>query len=69
MASLLEVPVVNCFSGTAGDHEGAKYPNWPVTAWPNEFNDVLQWQWEQKLIPYWKNHWTICKNHNVKKSV
>lgn len=66
LASLLEVPVVNCFSGTAGDHEGAKHPNWPVTAWPNEFNDVLQWQWEQKLIPYWKTAGQFAKAHNVK---
>ena len=30
LAQKLEVPVVNTFSGCPGDHEGAKYPNWPV---------------------------------------
>ncbi|MCH1625303.1 sugar phosphate isomerase/epimerase family protein [Ferdinandcohnia quinoae] len=66
LASLMGVPVVNAFSGTAGDHEGAKYPNWPVTAWPNEYGDVLKWQWEEKLIPYWKEVGLFAKEHNVK---
>lgn len=66
LASLLNVPVVNTFSGTAGDHEGAKYPNWPVTPWPNEYGDVLKWQWEEKLIPYWKEVGAFAQEHNVK---
>jgi sugar phosphate isomerase/epimerase len=66
LASLMNVPVVNCFSGTAGDHEGAKYPNWPVAPWPNEFGDILKWQWEEKLIPYWKEVGRFAKEHNVK---
>ncbi|MFY4773656.1 sugar phosphate isomerase/epimerase family protein [Metabacillus sp. RGM 3146] len=66
LASLLEVPVVNCFSGTAGDHEGAKYPNWPVAPWPNEYGDVLKWQWEEKLIPYWKKAGKFAEDHGVK---
>ncbi|MWM67961.1 sugar phosphate isomerase/epimerase family protein, partial [Escherichia coli] len=37
LASLLGVPVVNGFSGTPGDSEDAKQPNWPVVAWPTEY--------------------------------
>ncbi|MEC2307388.1 sugar phosphate isomerase/epimerase family protein [Bacillus atrophaeus] len=66
LASFLGVPVVNCFSGTAGDHEGAKHPNWPVASWPNEYGDVLKWQWEKKLIPYWKELGMYAQKHNVK---
>ncbi|TXC85675.1 sugar phosphate isomerase/epimerase [Metabacillus litoralis] len=66
LASLLDVPVVNTFSGTAGDSEDAKYPNWPVTPWPNEYGDVLTWQWEEKLIPYWKEVGKYAQEHNVK---
>jgi len=66
LASLMGVPVVNTFSGTPGDHEGAKYPNWPVTPWPNEYSDILAWQWEEKLIPYWKEQGEFAKKHNVK---
>ncbi|MCL2864680.1 MAG: sugar phosphate isomerase/epimerase [Lachnospiraceae bacterium] len=66
LAALCNVPVVNCFSGTAGDHENAKYPNWPVVAWPTEFGDVLKWQWEEKLIPYWKEIGALAESKNVK---
>jgi sugar phosphate isomerase/epimerase len=66
LASLMNVPVVNTFSGTPGDGEGAKYPNWPVTPWPNEYGDVLKWQWEEKLIPYWKEQGQFAKVYGVK---
>lgn len=66
LASLMEVSVVNCFSGVAGDQEEAKYPNWPVAPWPNEYGDILKWQWEEKLIPYWKEVGQYAKEHNVK---
>jgi sugar phosphate isomerase/epimerase len=66
LAALMDVPVVNTFSGTAGDHEGAKYPNWPVAPWPNEYGDVLKWQWEEKLIPYWKKVAVIADELNIK---
>ncbi|UJW56351.1 sugar phosphate isomerase/epimerase [Bacillus sp. A116_S68] len=66
LAHLMNVPVVNCFSGTAGDSDEAKYPNWPVSPWPNEYADVLTWQWEEKLIPYWKEVGQFAKDHNVK---
>ena len=66
LASLMGVPVVNTFSGTPGDHEGAKYPNWPVVSWPNEYTDVLKWQWEEKLIPYWRGIAALADEHNIK---
>jgi len=66
LASLCGVPVVNCFSGVAGDQENAKYPNWPTVAWPTEYADVYTWQWENKLIPYWKEIGQIATESNVK---
>ncbi|WP_062351362.1 sugar phosphate isomerase/epimerase family protein [Bacillus kwashiorkori] len=66
LASLLGVPVVNTFSGTPGDHEEAKYPNWPTVAWPTEYADILTWQWEEKLIPYWKEIGELAEQNNVK---
>lgn len=66
LASKMGVTVVNCFSGTAGDHEGAKKPNWPVTPWPNEYSDIYTWQWDEKLIPYWKRVGEFAEKHHVK---
>ncbi|HFU4480778.1 TPA: sugar phosphate isomerase/epimerase family protein, partial [Streptococcus suis] len=66
LAGLLNIPVVNTFSGTPGDSEDGKYPNWPVTPWPEEYSTVLKWQWEEKLVPYWKEINTIAEENNVK---
>jgi len=66
LASKLEVPVVNTFSGCPGDHENALYPNWPVAAWPNDFQEILKWQWQEKLIPYWKEKNQLAESLNVK---
>ncbi|GAA0468080.1 sugar phosphate isomerase/epimerase [Alkalibacillus silvisoli] len=66
LAQLLDVPVVNTFSGCPGDHENAKYPNWPVAPWPPEFLEILTWQWEEKIIPYWKRKAKFAKEHGVK---
>ncbi|WP_138493075.1 sugar phosphate isomerase/epimerase family protein [Paenibacillus pinistramenti] len=66
LAELLEVPVVNTFSGCPGDHEDAKYPNWPVAPWPNDFQEILKWQWENKVIPYWTEWGKFAADHHVK---
>ncbi|MCZ8541340.1 sugar phosphate isomerase/epimerase family protein [Psychrobacillus psychrodurans] len=66
LAAKLDVPVVNTFSGCPGDHENALYPNWPVAPWPHDFQEILKWQWEEKLIPYWKEKNDLAQKLNVK---
>ncbi|MFQ3792245.1 sugar phosphate isomerase/epimerase [Staphylococcus nepalensis] len=66
LAALLNVPVVNTFSGVAGSDETAKFPNWPVTPWPTVYSNILEWQWEEKLIPYWKKIGEFAKEQGVK---
>src|SRR5438093_6305609 len=53
LAAKLGVPKVIEFSGCPGDTDKAKYPNWITCPWPDEYLDVLKWQWEKKVIPYW----------------
>lgn len=66
LAALMNVPVVNTFSGTAGDCEEATAPNWPVVAWPDCYMHSYQWQWENKLIPYWKEIAALADEHGIK---
>ncbi len=65
LAERLGVDTVITFSGCPGDHEGAKMPNWVTCPWPDDFTEILNWQWEQKVIPYWKNMSEFVKAHNV----
>jgi sugar phosphate isomerase/epimerase len=53
LAEVLEVPVVNAFSGCPGDQEEARYPNWVTCPWPDDYASVLEWQWNEVVIPYW----------------
>src|SRR5690625_928726 len=66
LAQKMGVPVVNTFSGCPGDHEGAKYPNWPVAPWPPDYQEILAWQSENKLIPYWKEINDYASERGVK---
>ncbi len=66
LASELQVPVVNLFSGCPGDSDGAKYPNWVTCAWPPDFTEILKWQWEQKVIPYWQEAGAFAAQAGVK---
>jgi sugar phosphate isomerase/epimerase len=53
LAAKLGVPKVIEFSGCPGDSENATYPNWVTCPWPDEYLDLLAWQWNKKVIPYW----------------
>ncbi|MCW3059880.1 MAG: Sugar phosphate isomerase/epimerase [Capsulimonas sp.] len=66
LAEKLDLSVVNGFSGCPGDNSRAKYPNWVTAAWPDEFREILDWQWKKKVIPYWKAQNRFLKAHNVK---
>jgi len=66
LAEKLGVPVVIDFSGCPGDSDRAKYPNWVTCPWPPEYLDVLEWQWERKVAPYWTRHAQFAKDHGVK---
>ncbi|CAM4179369.1 sugar phosphate isomerase/epimerase family protein [Erysipelothrix aquatica] len=66
LAHLLGVPVVNTFSGIPGDSETASYPNWPTLSWPTEYQKIYKWQWETKVIPYWKDIAQVAESLDVK---
>ena len=67
LAEVLEVPVVMAFSGCPGDHEGAKYPNWVTCPWPDDYLKILEWQWNDVVIPYWTEAAAFADRHGVSK--
>lgn len=58
---------INCFSGCPGDSETSQYPNWVTCPWPNDFGEILDYQWNKVLIPYWKEFVEFAKAHGVNK--
>ena len=67
LAEKLGVDTLNTFSGCPGDSENSKYPNWVTCPWPDDHSKVLEWQWNEVLIPYWKDFVAFAKEHGVNK--
>lgn len=66
LAEKLEIPVVNTFSGCPGGSPSDKYPNWVTCPWPPDFLKVLDYQWDQVLIPYWAAEEKFARSHGIK---
>ena len=66
LAERLGVPVVNLFSGCPGDGPHASQPNWVTCAWPPEFSEVVRWQWDDVVIPYWREAGAYAQQHGVR---
>ena len=55
MAEKLGVDTFITFSGCPGGAPGDMTPNWVTCPWPPDFSDTVKYQWEQVMIPYWKD--------------
>jgi sugar phosphate isomerase/epimerase len=66
LAEKLGVPAVVDFSGCPGDSPSARQPNWVTCPWPPDFLEVLRWQWEEVVAPYWIKRAKFAADHGVK---
>jgi sugar phosphate isomerase/epimerase len=69
LAEKLGVPVVVDFSGCPGDSPQSTAPNWVTCPWPPDYLDVLNWQWNEVVTPYWIEHGSFAAQHNVKVAI
>ena len=67
LAEKIGVDTVVTFSGCPGGSAEDKTPNWATCAWPDDFLSVLDYQWNDVLIPYWKETAAFAKAHGVTK--
>ena len=52
-------------SGLPEGAEGDSLPAWIVNTDMEILQDALEWQWENRLFPYWKEHGKIAADHGV----
>lgn len=69
VAELLGVDTVVTFSGCPGGSPKADKPNWVTCPWPPEFGDILDYQWNACLIPYWEKAAAMAENAGVKVAI
>jgi sugar phosphate isomerase/epimerase len=67
LAEKLGVDTIIGFSGCAGSDPDAKLPSWVTCPWPDDFLATLEYQWNDVMIPYWKEMVEFAKSHKVTK--
>jgi sugar phosphate isomerase/epimerase len=65
LAEKLAVKTVVTFSGCPGGGPEDKTPNWVTCAWPTDHARSAEWQWNERLIPYWRKESEFAEAHNV----
>jgi sugar phosphate isomerase/epimerase len=61
------VKVIVGFSGCPGGTPQDAQPNWITYRWPPEYAQMQDWQWKEKVIPYWKEAAKHARDHGVKR--
>jgi sugar phosphate isomerase/epimerase len=67
LAGMLEIPTVVGFSGCPGGSASDTIPAWITYNWPPEHGAALEWQWQERVIPYWKETVKFAREHGVRR--
>jgi sugar phosphate isomerase/epimerase len=65
LAGLLQVRHVVCMSGCPGVPGGGLYPNWVVATWPEDFLELLEWQWSEQVLPFWSKMIELARGEGI----
>ncbi len=66
LAEKLGVKTIVDFSGCPGTDAKATKPSWVTCPWPPDFLEALEWQWNERVIPYWTKQAQFAKDHGVR---
>jgi sugar phosphate isomerase/epimerase len=66
LAPKLGVDTVCTFSGCPGGAPGERTPNWVTCPWPTEFSKIVEYQWNDVLVPFWSRKAREAKNEGVR---
>lgn len=66
LASLMGIDRVVMMSGLPGG-PGDANPNWIITDWPPECADILRYQWDDCIVPYWRDLVAFANNLGIGK--
>ena len=65
-AELLGVDAIVLMSGLPAGGPTDVRPNWVTCAWHRENGEILDWQWNEKLLPYWTKLAAAARDVGVK---
>jgi sugar phosphate isomerase/epimerase len=67
LAERLGVKVIVGFSGCPGGSATDTQPNWVTYRWPPEYAAMQDWQWKERVVPYWKEAAKFAREHGIHK--
>jgi sugar phosphate isomerase/epimerase len=67
LAELLGIDTIILMSGLPAGGPNDVRPNWVTCAWPSENREILDWQWNEKLLPYWQKLASYAQGYGIKK--
>lgn len=67
LAGEMGIETVCTMSGLPAGNATDTMPNWVVSSWPPETQDILKFQWNEKLIPFWTEIAALANDNGVKR--
>jgi sugar phosphate isomerase/epimerase len=67
LAEKLDVKTIVGFAGCPGGNPTDKNPNWITYRWPPEYAEAQDWQWKEKVIPYWTQATKFAREHGIRR--
>jgi sugar phosphate isomerase/epimerase len=65
LAELLGIDTIVLMSGLPSGGPNDLRPNWVTCAWPLENREILDWQWNEKLLPYWEKLASFARDYGI----
>jgi sugar phosphate isomerase/epimerase len=67
VAGEMGIRTVCTMSGLPAGRADDLMPNWVVSSWPPETQEVLRYQWEDVLLPFWDEIVTLARESGVER--
>jgi sugar phosphate isomerase/epimerase len=69
LAADVGVETVITFSGCPGESEHSRRPSWVTCSWPDDYPETLEWQWRERVLPYWLEAAEFARDHGVRVAI
>jgi sugar phosphate isomerase/epimerase len=66
LAEQVGVDRLTLLAGLPGGGPDERVPNWMVTPFPPYQVESLEWQWEERALPYWRSHGQLAERHGLR---
>lgn len=70
LAGLLGLKTLVAMSGCPGEPgDKAQFPNWVTSYWQAEYQDLVAWQWQEVVLPFWQRAAGFARDHGVRLAI